>query len=104
MFAILAILWYNRKHLLRAFLILIGAGAVLCVLCFAVPKLKALAWDRMARVVRMLLGNGTDGSACARLVFLKESIPFIKERLMTGLGMNCFYLVEAKYRTYSHNN
>ena len=104
LFAILAILWYNRKHLLRAILILIGASAVICVLCFVVPKLKTLAWDRMARAVRMLLGTGTDGSANARLVFIRESLPFIKDRPLTGLGMNCFCLVETKYRTYSHDN
>ena len=104
LFAILVILWHNRKHLLRAVLFLIGAGAVLCLLCFVVPKLKTLAWDRMAKAVRMILGTGTDGSANARLVFIREALPFIKDRPLTGLGMNCFYLVETKYRTYSHNN
>ena len=104
LFAVLMILWHNREHLLRTVLILIGAGAAVCILCLAVPKLKVLVWDRMAKAVRMLLGTGNDASANSRLFFLIESIPIIKSRPLTGLGMNCFYLVEAKRNTYSHNN
>ena len=104
LFAVLAILWHNRDHLLRTILILIGVGAVVCFLCFAVPKLKVLVWNRMAKAVRMLLGTGNDGSANSRLFFLNEAVPHIQERPLTGLGMNCFYLVEAMRNTYSHNN
>ncbi|MBQ1771481.1 MAG: O-antigen ligase family protein [Clostridia bacterium] len=104
LFAVLAILWYNREHLLKTVLILVGAGALICVICLVVPKLKVLVWDRMARAVRVLLGTGKDASANSRLFFLGESVPIIKDRPLTGLGMNCFYLVEAKRNTYSHNN
>ena len=104
LFAAIMILLHNRDHLLRTVLILLGACAAVCVICFVIPKLKLLVWDRMAKVVRMLLGTGKDGSANSRLFFLSESIPIIRERPMTGLGMNCFYLVEAKRNTYSHNN
>ncbi|MCR5073071.1 MAG: O-antigen ligase family protein [Clostridiales bacterium] len=104
LFAVFAILWHNREHLLRTVLILVGAGAAVCILCFAVPKLKVLVWDRMAKAVRMVLGTGKDASANSRLFFLRESVPLIKDRPLTGLGMNCFYLVEAKRNTYSHNN
>lgn len=104
LFAVFAILWHNREHLPRTILILIGAGAVICVLCFVVPKLKVLVWNRMARVIRMLLGSGKDGSANSRIVFLREAIPHIKDHPLTGLGMNCFYLVETANHTYSHNN
>ena len=104
LFAVLMILWHNREHLLRTVLILVGVGAAVCVLCLAVPKLKILVWDRMAKAVRMLLGTGRDASANTRLFLMKESIPLIKSRPLTGLGMNCFYLVESIRNTYSHNN
>ena len=104
LFAVFAILWHNREHLLRTVLILIGAGIVLCAICFVVPKLKVLVWDRMAKVIRMLLGSGKDGSANSRIVFLREAVPHIKDHPLTGLGMNCFYLVETAHHTYSHNN
>ncbi|MBQ6426106.1 MAG: O-antigen ligase family protein [Clostridia bacterium] len=104
LFAVFAILWHNRDHLPRTILILLGAGVAVCVLCLVVPKLKVLVWNRMAKAVRMVFGTGKDGSANSRLFFLRESVPHIKEHPLTGLGMNCFYLVETMRNTYSHNN